>query len=36
MSATDVYAEQYVAYHMLNSPGTRRNATLTKADLIKF
>lgn len=36
MSANNPYAEQYTAWHMLNSPGTRDRATLTKANLIKF
>ena len=36
MPATDAYAEQYVAWHMLNAPGTRRQATLTRIDLITF
>lgn len=36
MSANIPYAEQYTAWHMLNSPGTRNRAVLTKANLIKF
>jgi len=36
MSAVNPYAEQYTAWHMLNSPGTRDRATLTKVDLITF
>ncbi|MBZ9686855.1 cysteine hydrolase [Clostridium estertheticum] len=36
MSAANPYAEQYTAWHMLNSPGTRNRATLTKVDLITF
>jgi len=36
MSAVNPYAEQYTAWHMLNSPGTRNRATLTKMDLITF
>ncbi|MBI6874846.1 isochorismatase family protein [Clostridium aciditolerans] len=36
MSANNPYAEQYTAWHMLNSPGTRGRATLTKANLIKL
>jgi nicotinamidase-related amidase len=36
MSATDPYAEQYTAWHMLNSPGTRNRATLTKVSMISF
>lgn len=36
MSADNPYAEQYTAWHMLNSPGTRNRAVLTKVDLISF
>nr|WP_279289967.1 cysteine hydrolase [Clostridium botulinum] len=36
MSANNLYAEQYTAWHMLNSPGTRNRAVLTKVDLISF
>ncbi len=36
MSASNPYAEQYTAWHMLNSPGTRNQATLTKISLIKI
>lgn len=36
MSACNPYAEQYTAWHMLNSPGTRNRATLTKINLISF
>lgn len=36
MSALNPYAEQYTAWHMLNSPGTRNRATLTKINLIHF
>ncbi|MDT8977787.1 cysteine hydrolase [Paenibacillus sp. chi10] len=34
MSAANPYAEQYTAWHMLNSPGTRNRAVLSKTDLI--
>ncbi|MFC5447788.1 cysteine hydrolase [Paenibacillus aestuarii] len=34
MSAGDPYAEQYTAWHMLNSPGTRNRATLTQINMI--
>ncbi|OCT15338.1 isochorismatase [Paenibacillus pectinilyticus] len=34
MSASNPYAEQYTAWHMLNSPGTRNRAALTKISLI--
>ncbi|WP_315117405.1 cysteine hydrolase [uncultured Clostridium sp.] len=36
MSANNPYAEQYTAWHMLNSPGTRNRAVLTKVNLISF
>jgi nicotinamidase-related amidase len=36
MSANNPYAEQYTAWHMLNSPGTRNRATLTKVSLIRI
>jgi nicotinamidase-related amidase len=36
MSANNTYAEQYTAWHMLNSPGTRNRAILTKVNLISF
>lgn len=36
MSADTPYAEQYTAWHMLNSPGTRNKVTLTNLDLIKI
>jgi nicotinamidase-related amidase len=36
MSAVNPYAEQYTAWHMLNSPGTRNRAALTKVNRISF
>lgn len=36
MSADNLYAEQYTAWHMVNSPGSRNRALLTKVNLIKF
>jgi nicotinamidase-related amidase len=36
MSANNPYAEQYTAWHMLNSPGTRNRVILTKVNLISF
>jgi nicotinamidase-related amidase len=35
-TANILYAEQYTAWHMLNSPATRNNAILTKVDLISI
>ncbi|MBI4274760.1 MAG: cysteine hydrolase [Rhizobiales bacterium] len=36
MSAVDAYAEQYVAWHLVNAPGVSAKVTLTKIDMIKF
>lgn len=36
MSAIDPYAEQYTAWHMMNGPGTRNRATITRFSLITF
>lgn len=35
-TANILYAEQYTAWHMLNSPATRNRALLTEASLISF
>lgn len=35
-TANILYAEQYTVWHMLNSPGTRNRAVLTKSNLISF
>ena len=36
MSANNPYSEQYTAWHMVNSPGTKNRAVLTKVSLISF
>jgi nicotinamidase-related amidase len=36
MSADNTYAEQYVAWHLLNAPRVSNQATLTRIELIKF
>ncbi len=36
MTAGEAYAEQYTAWHLANSPGTRRSTTLTRIGLIEF
>lgn len=36
MSANNLYPEQYTAWHMVNSPGTRNRAIITKVNLIRF
>lgn len=36
VSADDPYAEQYTAWHLANAPGTRRQTTLTRSELITF
>lgn len=35
-TANILYAEQYTAWHMLNSPATRDHSVLTRADLISL
>lgn len=36
MSSTELYGEQYVAWHMVNAPGVAQKTTLTSIDRIKF
>ena len=36
MSSTELYAEQYVAWHTVNAPGVSQKTTLTSIDRIKF
>jgi nicotinamidase-related amidase len=36
MSADTPYAEQYVAWHLVNAPRVGAQTTLTKIDLIRF
>jgi nicotinamidase-related amidase len=36
MSASEPYAEQYTAWHLVNSPGTARRTTLTRTEWIQF
>lgn len=36
MPSDNPYVEQYVAWHLLNAPGTRAAATLSRSDLIGF
>jgi len=36
ISSADLYAEQYTAWHMLNAPGTRNKAVLTRVEKIRF
>ena len=36
MSSTELYAEQYVAWHMMNAPGVSTKTTLTSIDQISF
>ncbi len=36
MSSSKLYAEQYTAWHLVNAPGSRRRATLTKMDMIRI
>ncbi len=36
LMSADLYAEQYTAWHLVNAPGTRRQTTLTRSDLIDW
>lgn len=36
LSSSELYAEQYVCWHLLNAPGTRGKVTLTKSARIDF
>ena len=36
MSSSTLYAEQYVCWHLVNAPGSRRQTTLTKIDMIEI
>jgi len=36
MSAGNLYAEQYTAWHLINAPGSRRRTTLTRFEMIEF
>ena len=36
MSSTDLYAEQYVAWHLAHAPGVSAKVTLTTIQMIKF
>jgi nicotinamidase-related amidase len=36
MSSTELYAEQYVAWHMTHAPAVAAKTTLTSLDLLKF
>lgn len=36
MASTELYGEQYVAWHMVNAPGVSQKTTLTSTDRIKF
>lgn len=35
-SSSQLYAEQYTAWHLANSPGTKNRMTLTRIDMISF
>ena len=36
ISASDLYAEQYTAWHLVNAPGTRRRVRLTTVDRLSI
>lgn len=35
-SSSNIYAEQYTAWHLVNAPGTKKRSTLTRMDIISF
>ena len=35
-SSSDLYSEQYTAWHLVNSPGTKKRTTLTRINMISF
>ena len=36
MSSSELYAEQYTAWHLVNAPGSRRRTKLTRTDMIQI
>jgi nicotinamidase-related amidase len=36
MSSTELYAEQYVAWHLTHAPGVAQKTTLTSVELLRF
>jgi len=36
MSASELYAEQYTTWHLANAPGSQKQTTITKVDMIRF
>ena len=36
MSSSELYAEQYTAWHLVNAPGSRRRTRLTRTDMIQI
>ena len=36
MASTELYAEQYVAWHLTHAPGVAQKTTLTRIDMIGF
>jgi len=36
MSSSELYAEQYTAWHLANAPGSRRRTTLTTTEMIRI
>jgi len=36
LSSTELYAEQYVAWHLTHAPGVAAKTTLTRTDVIGF
>jgi hypothetical protein len=36
MSSTELYAEQYVAWHMTHAPGVAQKSTLTTLERLRY
>ena len=36
LSSSELYAEQYTAWHLVNAPGSRRRTRLTRTDMIQI
>ena len=36
LSSSELYAEQYTAWHLVNAPGSRRRTKLTRTDMIQI
>jgi len=36
MSASEPYAEQYTAWHLANAPGSQKQTTITRVDMLQI